>query len=128
MRVDPEEYVELVLRCVERAELGRAYDLVSPERVPLRELIGRVARVVRRRCIVVPAPMFLMRPVAAVLERHVRREVLPISCVRIRRRGGRHGAWHCVERRVLTLASPSAPERRGPTLAECVRALGKHGG
>jgi membrane protease YdiL (CAAX protease family) len=64
-----EDVAEAVLRCVERSELGRAYDLVGPERLSLRELIGRVARVVGRRCFVVPAPMFVMRPAAAVLER-----------------------------------------------------------
>jgi nucleoside-diphosphate-sugar epimerase/membrane protease YdiL (CAAX protease family) len=64
-----EDLAEAVLRCVERAELGPAYDLVGPERVPLRESIGRVAAVVGRRCVVVPAPMILMRPIAAVLER-----------------------------------------------------------
>jgi nucleoside-diphosphate-sugar epimerase/membrane protease YdiL (CAAX protease family) len=64
-----DDVAEAVLRCVERAELGAAYDLVGPERLPLRELIGRVARVVGRSCVVLPAPMFVMRPVAAVLER-----------------------------------------------------------
>lgn len=64
-----EEVAEAVLRCVVQVDLGSAYDLVGPERLPLRELIAKVARVVGRTCVVVPAPMFVMRPVAAVLER-----------------------------------------------------------
>jgi nucleoside-diphosphate-sugar epimerase/membrane protease YdiL (CAAX protease family) len=64
-----EDVAEAVLRCVERSELGRAYDLVGPERMQLRELIARVATVVGRTCVVVPAPMLVLRPVAAVLER-----------------------------------------------------------
>jgi NADH dehydrogenase len=64
-----EELAEAVLRGVERAQLGAAYDLVGRERLPLRELVDRVARVVGRTCVVLPAPMFVLRPVAAVLER-----------------------------------------------------------
>jgi membrane protease YdiL (CAAX protease family) len=64
-----EDVAEGVLCCVERAEIGRAYDLVGHERATLRELIGRVSGVLGRRCIVVSAPGFVMRPAAAVLER-----------------------------------------------------------
>lgn len=64
-----EEVAEAVLRCVERDQLGRAYDLVGAERSSLRELVERVASVVGRSCVVVSAPMFVMRPAAAVLER-----------------------------------------------------------
>jgi nucleoside-diphosphate-sugar epimerase/membrane protease YdiL (CAAX protease family) len=64
-----EDVAEAVLRCVERSGLAPAYALVGPERASLRELVGRVAGVVGRSCIVVPAPMLVMRPAAAVLER-----------------------------------------------------------
>ncbi|PRQ03854.1 dTDP-6-deoxy-L-talose 4-dehydrogenase [Enhygromyxa salina] len=67
-----EDVAEAVLRCIEGpATRGRAYDLVGPERLELRELVRRVAASgpVGRRCLVAPAPAFMQRAVAAVLER-----------------------------------------------------------
>jgi nucleoside-diphosphate-sugar epimerase/membrane protease YdiL (CAAX protease family) len=64
-----DDVAEAVQRCVERSEVARAYDLVGPERATLRELVGRVAEVVGRSCVVVPATMLVLRPIAAVLER-----------------------------------------------------------
>ncbi len=67
-----EDVAEGLLRCVERpASAGRSYDFVGPERLRLRELIARVgaAPSVARRCLVVPAPSFVQRPAAALVER-----------------------------------------------------------
>ncbi|WP_052546734.1 NAD-dependent epimerase/dehydratase family protein [Enhygromyxa salina] len=67
-----EDVAEAVLRCVERpVASGRDYDLVGPERLELRELVGRVASssVVARRCAVVSAPAVLQRVAAFALER-----------------------------------------------------------
>lgn len=64
-----EDVAEAVLRCVERTDVGPAYDLLAAERTSLRELIGGVAEAVERRCLVIGAPMVAMRPVAVVLER-----------------------------------------------------------
>jgi uncharacterized protein YbjT (DUF2867 family)/membrane protease YdiL (CAAX protease family) len=74
-RIQPiavEDLADAVLRCIERpASRGRDYDLVGPESLELRELVGRVASctIVDRRCAVVPAPSGLQRAVASVLER-----------------------------------------------------------
>ena len=67
-----EDVAEAVLRCVERPEsAGRDYDLVGPERLTLRALIERTAAApsVARACVVVPAPGFLQRSIAGLLER-----------------------------------------------------------
>ncbi|MCA9686330.1 MAG: CPBP family intramembrane metalloprotease [Myxococcales bacterium] len=50
---------------------GEIIDVVGPEQLPLRELIGRVAAssVLARRCMVLGLPQFVMGPAAAVLER-----------------------------------------------------------
>lgn len=72
MPIAVEDVAEALLRCVERpATAGRCYDLVGPEALSLRALIGRVAAApsVARRCLVVPTPSFVQRPVAALLER-----------------------------------------------------------
>jgi nucleoside-diphosphate-sugar epimerase/membrane protease YdiL (CAAX protease family) len=72
MPIAVEDVAEALLRCVERAATaGRCYDLVGPERLRLRALIERVAAApsVARRCLVVPAPSFVQRPIAALLER-----------------------------------------------------------
>lgn len=67
-----EDVAEALLRCVERpASAGRGYDLVGPERLTLRAVIERVAAApsVARRCWVVPAPTFVQRSIAGLLER-----------------------------------------------------------
>jgi nucleoside-diphosphate-sugar epimerase/membrane protease YdiL (CAAX protease family) len=82
-----EDVAEAVLRCVERGEARGVYDLVAAERTSLRELIGLVAGVLGRSCFVVPAPMFVMRPVAAVLERVGRDPLVTPSQLRLLARG-----------------------------------------
>jgi uncharacterized protein YbjT (DUF2867 family)/membrane protease YdiL (CAAX protease family) len=65
-----EDVAEAVLRCVERSRArGCSYDLVGPERPSLREIVARVSAALERRCLVVPAPLFVQRPIAAVLEK-----------------------------------------------------------
>ena len=67
-----EDLAEALLRCVEREQtVGQSFDLVGPERLSLRALVGRVAAApsVARRCWVVACPAFIQRPIAAVLER-----------------------------------------------------------
>lgn len=72
MPIAVEDVAEALLRCVERPQTaGRCLDLVGPERLSLRALIERVAAApsVARRCLVVPAPKLVQRPVAALIER-----------------------------------------------------------
>lgn len=67
-----EDVAEALLRCIERpASVGQRFDLVGPERLSLRDLIQRVAAApsVARRCLVVPVPAIVQRPIAALLER-----------------------------------------------------------
>jgi uncharacterized protein YbjT (DUF2867 family)/membrane protease YdiL (CAAX protease family) len=66
-----EDVAEALLRCVERPAANGSYDLVGPEQLSLRALIERVAAApsVARRCLVVPAPSFLQRSIAGLLER-----------------------------------------------------------
>lgn len=64
-----EDVAEAIVRCIERpSSWGRAFDIVGPA-LSLREIIGRVAQALGRRCVVVPAPVGLMRMAAGVLER-----------------------------------------------------------
>ena len=68
-----EDLAEAVLRCVEAPpgpSTVRAYDLVGPEQLSLREILARVAAHPRvdRGCWVVPAPIAAQRVVARVLE------------------------------------------------------------
>ena len=73
--IDVDDVALGLLRCVERpATAGHDYDLVGPERLTLRAVIGRVAAApsVARSCRVVAAPDLLLRPAAAVLERVAR--------------------------------------------------------
>jgi uncharacterized protein YbjT (DUF2867 family)/membrane protease YdiL (CAAX protease family) len=67
-----EDVAEAISRCLERpTSAGACYDLVGPERLSLRALIERVAAApsVARRCLVVPAPGFVQRAIAGLLER-----------------------------------------------------------
>lgn len=71
MPVAVEDVAEAIARALARPEVsvGRCFDVVGPERLPLRELIARVAGHLGQACWVAPAPSMLMRPVAAVVER-----------------------------------------------------------
>lgn len=69
MPVDVEDVALAVTRSLEREQsIGQAIDVVGPERLPLAELVRRVARALSLPTLVLPVPSLLMRPAAAVLE------------------------------------------------------------
>lgn len=70
MPVDVRDVAEAIARALVReAAIGRAYDVVGPEPLDVRQLVGRVAAAIELPTFAPTVPLVVMRPLAALAER-----------------------------------------------------------
>ena len=72
MPVDVKDVATAAVAALEAAP-GRSYDVLGPERLALREVVGRVAQAVGRRAWIVPTPVALMRLPVTLMEKLFRK-------------------------------------------------------
>jgi NADH dehydrogenase len=98
------------------AAVGNTYDVVGPERLTLRDVVGRVAEALGRPAAIVPTPVALMRLPVTLMERTMRQPLSTRAQLAMLVEG-LAGDPEAARRELGLEPAPFTPERLRPLLA-----------